>query len=88
MSESLGDELSRGLQAKVRCKSERGRSASELGRCVQEKGNCPAFGFEDAKEAFSFILSEKGEGDLVFCAGSLYLIGELKEIIRRRYDKL
>ena len=88
MIESLCEELSPELTAAVRLKSERGLSAAELARCFQEKGNCPAFGFEDAKEAFSFILSEKGEGDLVFCAGSLYLIGELKEIIRRRYDKL
>lgn len=38
-----------------------------------------------AREAFLAALQDKGEEDAVFCAGSLYLIGEIKDVIRRNY---
>lgn len=38
------------------------------------------------EEAFALALEEKEEGDTVFCAGSLYLIGEIKDVIRRNHD--
>ena len=34
----------------------------------------------DAREAFARALQYKGEG-MLFCAGSLYLVGELKELL-------
>lgn len=37
------------------------------------------------EEAFALALEEKGEEDTVFCAGSLYLIGEIKDVIRRNH---
>lgn len=37
------------------------------------------------EEAFALALEEKGQGDTVFCAGSLYLIGEIKDVIRRNH---
>lgn len=36
-----------------------------------------------AEEAFFAALQDKGEEDAVFCAGSLYLAGEIKDVIRR-----
>lgn len=36
-----------------------------------------------AEEALLAVLQEKGEEDTVFCAGSLYLAGEIKDVIRR-----
>ena len=36
---------------------------------------------EDVKEAFQRALSQKGEDGMLFCAGSLYLVGEIKAMI-------
>lgn len=38
---------------------------------------------ETVEAAFAEVLREKKPEDTVFCAGSLYLIGEIKEVIRR-----
>lgn len=38
-----------------------------------------------AAEALCTALEEKQEEDTVFCAGSLYLIGEIKDVIRRNH---
>ena len=41
-----------------------------------------------AEEALLAALQDKGEDDTVFCAGSLYLAGEIEDVIRRNhYDK-
>lgn len=41
-----------------------------------------------AEEAFLAALQDKGEEDTLFCAGSLYLAGEIKDVIRRNcHDK-
>ena len=37
--------------------------------------------FEQAYEAYEFCLKEKGKDDQVFVAGSLYLVGQIKEFI-------
>lgn len=37
-------------------------------------------------EALKTALLEKTKEDTVFCAGSLYLIGEIKDVIRRNHD--
>ena len=37
----------------------------------------------DVKEAFEEALREKGDG-ILFCVGSLYLVGSLKSLIRSR----
>ena len=39
----------------------------------------------DIERAFQAAVKQKGDG-MIFCAGSLYLVGELKDVIRRRYD--
>lgn len=38
------------------------------------------------EEAFEEAMREKGDG-MLFCAGSLYLVGELKEILERRKER-
>lgn len=38
----------------------------------------------DIKEAFETALKKKGDG-LLFCAGSLYLVGEVKEVIEENF---
>ena len=37
--------------------------------------------------AFNEVLKEKKQEDTVFCAGSLYLIGEIKRLLRRNEDE-
>lgn len=46
------------------------------------KHQVPAVGVAKIPAAFSRALEERGEG-LLFCVGSLYLVGEIKGIIRR-----
>lgn len=41
---------------------------------------------ETVKEAFDEAMREKRMEDTVFCAGSLYLIGEIKEVLRRNEE--
>ncbi|MDO4276566.1 MAG: folylpolyglutamate synthase/dihydrofolate synthase family protein [Eubacteriales bacterium] len=38
---------------------------------------------EEIPEAFSRALSAKGDDGMLFCVGSLYLVGEIKDVIRR-----
>ena len=42
---------------------------------------------EDAEEAFRKALSEKGDDGLLFCVGSLYLVGEIKTAILKGIGK-
>lgn len=49
--------------------------------CFQKYGT-PAKSFFEADKALAFLLAQKEEGDVVFCLGSLYLIGELKGYLK------
>ena len=60
--------------------SGRGLSTGELGEAFGQAG-CPVRGFDSAGEALAYALASKGE-DLLFCTGSLYFIGELKECLK------
>ncbi len=39
---------------------------------------------EDVPAAFERAVKEKGEDGMLFCVGSLYLVGEIKAVIRRK----
>lgn len=65
--------------------SERGMEEEEL-KELFEKDGVPALSFHRAKEALDYGLSRKTEDDILFCVGSLYLIGELKAAVRRKKD--
>lgn len=41
---------------------------------------------DDNEKAFTQVLSGKQDEDVVFCCGSLYLVGNIKKIIRRKYN--
>ena len=46
---------------------------------------CSAECFEKTGPALEYLLRKQGSGDYIFCAGSLYLIGEIKqELLGRR----
>ena len=40
--------------------------------------------FEEIPEAFEYAHTVKGEDGLLFCVGSLYLVGEIKSFVRER----
>ena len=64
----------------ARMESGRGLSTGELEEAFGQAG-CPVRGFDSAGEALAYALASKGE-DLLFCTGSLYFIGELKECLK------
>ena len=67
---------SRGLDTEtLRCTAK--EVAKETGLSISMKTR------QSAQEAFLAALQDKEEEDTVFCAGSLYLIGEIKDVIRR-----
>lgn len=45
--------------------------------------DCMVYGIKEVTEAFNKVLSLKSEEGIAFCVGSLYLVGEIKGIIRR-----
>lgn len=44
----------------------------------------PVYAFQTVEEAVDKVISMKTEEDTVFCVGSLYLIGSIKEVIGRK----
>lgn len=57
--------------------------AEELARDFRDAGCREVYARENIAEAFELALSMKGDG-MLFCVGSLYLAGELKDHISRR----
>ncbi len=41
---------------------------------------------QSAKDAYDYLLSEKQDADVIYIAGSLYLIGQMKALMRRMPD--
>ena len=62
-------------------KDQRAASPEELCRIFKEETDCPVKVIEDYQQAFSYACKEKGENGELYCLGSLYLIGMLKELL-------
>ena len=60
-------------------------SAKELAEIFRENGCAKVETMENTSEAFARALEEKGTDGMLFCVGSLYLVGEIKDEIRRNY---
>ena len=56
--------------------------AEEPAALFEQFGSARVLACPDVEEAFSKALEEKGEG-ILFCVGSLYLVGSIKSILRR-----
>lgn len=56
--------------------------AKEPAALFEKFGNARVLAYPDVEEAFSIALKEKGDG-ILFCVGSLYLVGSIKGILRR-----
>ena len=65
--------------------SGRGVPSDELKRIFEERTSKKVTAVPDMEQAFQTAIERTGDG-MLFCAGSLYLVGELKEVIRRRYN--
>lgn len=57
----------------------RGLSVSVLQEEFEKNGK-ETIGINDCSEAYDFVMQEKEPGQMVFCTGSLYLIGELEKV--------
>ena len=66
--------------------SDRSASLDKLKVIWRQYKQLPCTFFENAKEAFEHIISVKREEDIVYIAGSLYLIGQIKSLVRRTPD--
>lgn len=55
----------------------------EIVKCFNMYTSKPVVVFDTVKEGFDYGLAAKGKGILV-CAGSLYLVGEIKQIVANR----
>lgn len=60
-------------------------SAQTLAEIFREMGCANVEAIPEVPKAFARAFQEKGEDGMLFCAGSLYLVGEIKDEIRRTY---
>lgn len=58
--------------------------AGKLAGVFRKYTDAPVSDYTDIGEAFACALEKRGDG-ILFCAGSLYLVGEIKEIIEEKY---
>ena len=61
--------------------SERAMDKEELKQLFLDSGAKSVSVHKDIREAFEIALKNKNKEDVLFCAGSLYLVGEIKEYI-------
>lgn len=60
-------------------------SARTLAEIFREMGCTDVEAIPEVPKAFARALEKKGGDGMLFCAGSLYLVGEIKDEIRRTY---
>jgi len=68
----------------ARIESERSMEADTLAECFKMSGCIKTAAYPDTGRALDAALRYKTEADRLFVIGSLYLVGEIKEQIRRR----
>ncbi len=69
----------------VQMESSRGLEALQLETLFKEKADCPVRAYGCVGEGFSHM-EQLARGQLLFCVGSLYLIGELKAFLEKGVD--
>lgn len=81
--------LCRGISAEAyvitKLEDDRGASCVELAEVFRSYTQAKVCVKEDLTEAFESAMEEKGTEGMLYCLGSLYLIGELKTLIGGRY---
>lgn len=66
-------------------RSSRALAVGELAALFGGYPDCACQAYEDSGEAFCRLLESRGDGERVYVAGSLYLVGEIKELLE--HDK-
>jgi len=93
MAKALQDGFSPDVWILTKVRYSRGLELSKLEGAVRRavcgmEGNDPDIRIlPDTEAAFSQAMAEQRPEDTVFCAGSLYLIGEIKEMLRRKENE-
>ena len=85
MIRKLSEEVALASVSIAKLKTERGMEPEVLAEEFRKLTDCPVETYSSAEEAFSHVLSVKKD-DFAFCVGSLYLIGEIKQILSRRKE--
>lgn len=80
----LCTELSPERVTVVQLKSQRGLQADALAKQFEEAGCSQVTAFDATKDALDYVLSEKTGQDRLYMVGSLYLIGEILDDLRKR----
>ena len=83
MIKEIAGELPLDHVAVAHIHSERGLETDVLLREFQNACGCDVEGFQTVEEAVLYMLHKRDEGHLLFCVGSLYLMGEIKAVLRR-----
>lgn len=87
MIRNIADALPLDYGAVAHMNSERGAETEILLKEFQDTFGFFTEGFPTVEEAVLHMLHKKDEGHLLFCVGSLYLMGEIKAVLRRNgYD--
>ena len=83
MAEQLCREMIWEAVGVVHMNSDRGLAAEELARVFRTYTSRPVYSYGDTKSAVEDMAEKSREG-LLFCAGSLYLIGEIKAVLEQK----
>lgn len=66
--------------------SDRSASLDELRKIWGQYKQITCSFHQNANEAYHHLLSDKKDADVIYIAGSLYLIGQMKALVRRKSD--
>ncbi len=83
MIKEIAGELPLDHVAVAHIHSERGLETDVLLKEFQNACGCGVEGFQTVEEAVLYMLHKRDEEHLLFCVGSLYLMGEIKAVLRR-----
>ena len=61
--------------------------AERFAKLFTEAGASSVEVVEDVEKAFGRALEVKGDDGMLFCVGSLYLVGEIKDVIRKKHTQ-
>lgn len=61
---------------------DRGASKEELSKGFEQSRDTECIYYDSVEEAFRALISRKGEKDIIFAAGSLYLVGRIKALLK------
>lgn len=88
MIRELSKDLPLDLAAVAHMAAKRGQQNGILMEELKKACQCRVEGYETVEEAVLAMLRKKDEDHLLFCVGSLYLMGEIKTVLRRNgYDR-